>query len=224
MTPRRLMFMAAMALAIDGGVACAQQTATADVFPSLGTATESFLELWFRGDPSAAVDKYLSPVTVQRPQLLPSPVDFGKLRPADIQAARSDARRFLAEELRTLKQELSPRPAAQILSPSNRETASEILSALSDRKIDVRMLDRPSAIAFQVKSWSDIAWVGSASPALREMIRSGDLLKRPLYGVVIRLAGPDSSEAIPVLLLWQYEGDQRTPDWKLVTLLPILTA
>lgn len=222
--PRRLLMVVAMAVSIDAGVGCAQQTGPADVLRSLGAATQSFLDLWLRGEPAAAVDKYLSPVTVQRPQLLPSPTEFGKLRPAGVQAARSDARRFFSEELSVLRQELSPKPGTPILAPTTRETASEIVNALDERKINIRTLDQPSAIVFQVNSWNDIAWVGSASQAHRDIIRSGELLKRPLFGVVIRLVGPDPTQPVPVLLLWQQEQERPTSDWKLVTMLPILTA
>jgi hypothetical protein len=223
MSSRPVMLAVSIALAIQTGAAGAQPRPATELYNSLGHDTESFLKLWLQGDPSVAVEKYLSPTTVRRPDLLPSPTDFENVTGRGVPADRSNARELLIAELLAVRRELSPRAAAPVLSPTNRETASEIVSTLGERNVDVRMLERPSAIAFQVKNWSDIAWIGSARPVHRDLLRSGELLTYPLFAVVVRLTGQDPNEAVPVLLLWEHRRDAPAPHWQLVTLLPVLT-
>ena len=215
--PAKIAWSAALTIALALPVA-----GQAPDLQSLGPAVEDFLLSWMRGKTEEAAKRYLSTVSAEKPQLLPSGVS--RDRPL---TAGQDAHQALATELADIRQALwGTRTPDTILAPTRSADAiPDVAPIVRELGLDLVPLQRPPALAFPVRRWADVAWTGSAGPRHREVFDGPGVGRQAFYGVIVRLRSEQSSASpLPVLLVWRHEpvGADK-PAWKFVTMFPILT-
>jgi len=189
------------------------QTKNNKLLSSLAKVTEDFTKEWFRGNLELAVDKYVSKIALEKPDLFPSTLQSEK---------GSQTRNSIARELKAIKSELwqENKVPEKILTNIPSETQIEINEVLNNETRPQALKEIP-ALAYQVRKFEDISWVGTAGPEHSKMFQLKEVSERPMYAVVVQIQSSDESASVPALMLWQLENNA-IPVWKLITVLSIL--